>query len=216
MLAATADQHPPPPLRPENSRLGFFSGSHAPHLAERSATPRAHLGKPSAGWPLALGGRFTTKDPILFLGGDTNLYVYVGNDPINRIDPRGEIGGAVAVGIFGGALAGGLIYGWGTTHEAQGVADALYPNLLSRGNDRFRHCYASCRLTQDLGEGAAEFLGESWEEYRENSPEERAEDLESNKCGREAAKSAPKGGPRACIDACINRAGPGFWRSPNR
>ena len=34
------------------------------------------------------GGR--TKDPILFAGGDTNIYGYVLDDPINAIDPEGE------------------------------------------------------------------------------------------------------------------------------
>ncbi|MCK5524937.1 MAG: hypothetical protein KAI83_17560, partial [Thiomargarita sp.] len=34
-------------------------------------------------------GRWTTKDPILFDGGDTNLYGYVVNDPVNLIDPQG-------------------------------------------------------------------------------------------------------------------------------
>jgi len=34
-------------------------------------------------------GRWTAKDPILFAGGDTNLYGYVLNDPINRLDPLG-------------------------------------------------------------------------------------------------------------------------------
>jgi hypothetical protein len=33
-------------------------------------------------------GLLTTKDPIGFAGG-LNWYVYVGNDPINRVDPRG-------------------------------------------------------------------------------------------------------------------------------
>jgi RHS repeat-associated protein len=34
-------------------------------------------------------GRWTSKDPILFDGGDTNLYGYVLNDPVNLIDPNG-------------------------------------------------------------------------------------------------------------------------------
>ncbi|MGH8473464.1 MAG: RHS repeat-associated core domain-containing protein, partial [Gammaproteobacteria bacterium] len=34
-------------------------------------------------------GRFLTRDPIGFAGGDTNLYRYVLNDPITRTDPRG-------------------------------------------------------------------------------------------------------------------------------
>ncbi len=34
-------------------------------------------------------GRWTSKDPILFAGGDTNLMGYVSNDPVNFIDPSG-------------------------------------------------------------------------------------------------------------------------------
>ncbi|MBI3478006.1 MAG: RHS repeat-associated core domain-containing protein [Acidobacteria bacterium] len=34
-------------------------------------------------------GRWTAKDPILFAGGDTNLYGYVLNDPVNLFDPSG-------------------------------------------------------------------------------------------------------------------------------
>lgn len=37
-------------------------------------------------------GRWTTKDPVGFSGGDTNLYGYVLNDPINYIDPSGLFG----------------------------------------------------------------------------------------------------------------------------
>ena len=36
-------------------------------------------------------GRWTAKDPILFAGGDMDLYGYVLNDPINFIDPKGMI-----------------------------------------------------------------------------------------------------------------------------
>jgi RHS repeat-associated protein len=35
-------------------------------------------------------GRWTSKDPILFNGGDTNLYGYVMNDPVNWVDPHGK------------------------------------------------------------------------------------------------------------------------------
>jgi len=34
-------------------------------------------------------GRWTAKDPIFFAGGDTDLYGYVLNDPINLVDPWG-------------------------------------------------------------------------------------------------------------------------------
>jgi RHS repeat-associated protein len=34
-------------------------------------------------------GRFISKDPIGFGGGDLNLYAYVGNNPVNHRDPMG-------------------------------------------------------------------------------------------------------------------------------
>jgi RHS repeat-associated protein len=34
-------------------------------------------------------GRWTAKDPIRFAGGDSNLYAYVGGNPISNIDPFG-------------------------------------------------------------------------------------------------------------------------------
>jgi RHS repeat-associated protein len=37
-------------------------------------------------------GRWTAKDPILFSGGDTDLYGYCINDPVNLIDPYGLLG----------------------------------------------------------------------------------------------------------------------------
>ena len=37
-------------------------------------------------------GRWTSKDPILFAGGDTELYGYVLNDPQDMIDPSGHEG----------------------------------------------------------------------------------------------------------------------------
>jgi len=37
----------------------------------------------------AYTGKWTAKDPILFAGGDSNLYGYVLNDPVNLVDPEG-------------------------------------------------------------------------------------------------------------------------------
>jgi RHS repeat-associated protein len=58
-------------------------------------------------------GRWTAKDPIGFDGGDTDLYGYVLNNPLNAIDPLGflslpeayaRVEGALKPYIIGGAL----------------------------------------------------------------------------------------------------------------
>ena len=61
------------------------------------------------------------KDPIDFAGGDTNLYAYVMNDPINLVDPAGLLSIAEAWGfvetyvsplvVAGGAITAGYITG---------------------------------------------------------------------------------------------------------
>lgn len=60
-----------------------------------------------------------SKDPILFEGGDTNLYSYVGQDPMSYIDPSGlvfedafsKVLTPKQQAIFGGALVliGGIV-----------------------------------------------------------------------------------------------------------
>jgi RHS repeat-associated protein len=63
-------------------------------------------------------GRWTAKDPIFFAGGDSDLYGYCVNDPVNHSDsyglvimpgPAGAVGGAI-VGVITGALMG-AVYG---------------------------------------------------------------------------------------------------------
>jgi len=52
-------------------------------------------------------GRWTSRDPILFRGGQFNLYVYVGNNPVSKRDPSGLIcvgGGIYSIGGGGGKL----------------------------------------------------------------------------------------------------------------
>ena len=52
-------------------------------------------------------GRWTAKDPIGFNGGDTNLYGYVGNDPVNMTDPAGKVTPLAAL-LYGTAVGVGV------------------------------------------------------------------------------------------------------------
>jgi RHS repeat-associated protein len=53
-------------------------------------------------------GRWMAKDPILFSGGQANIYAYVANDPINRRDPTGLGWGAITDCFAKGAAVGAL------------------------------------------------------------------------------------------------------------
>ena len=54
-------------------------------------------------------GRWTTKDPIVFGGGLTSLYAYVGGEPVNQTDPSGLQG--IPIGpILGVGLSEGRCY----------------------------------------------------------------------------------------------------------
>ncbi len=46
-------------------------------------------------------GRWAAKDPIVFAGFDSNLYRYVGNDPVNFVDPTGL---SIPVDLIGGVV----------------------------------------------------------------------------------------------------------------
>jgi RHS repeat-associated protein len=56
-------------------------------------------------------GRFVSKDPIRFSGGDSNLYSYVLADPINGIDPSGLV-------VEEPGFAESLIPVWGSGRQA--------------------------------------------------------------------------------------------------
>jgi RHS repeat-associated protein len=61
-------------------------------------------------------GRWISKDPILFHGGQVNLYVYVGNDPVNWVDPDGH--NLILAGAWG-AMGSASVY---ALHHRRGIA----------------------------------------------------------------------------------------------
>jgi RHS repeat-associated protein len=48
-------------------------------------------------------GRWTDKDPIGFGGGQSNVCAYIGNDPVNAVDPTGKF---IVPALVGGSSAG--------------------------------------------------------------------------------------------------------------
>ncbi|MEI6415287.1 MAG: RHS repeat-associated core domain-containing protein, partial [Pseudomonadota bacterium] len=55
-------------------------------------------------------GRFVSEDAMGFAAGDTNLYGYVGNDPVDSLDPTGNCGVPKSLVVGIGAAAGAA---WG-------------------------------------------------------------------------------------------------------
>jgi RHS repeat-associated protein len=104
--------------------FGFAGGLHDPqtdlvHFGAREYDPET--------------GRWTTKDPIGFLGGDANLYAYVLNDPVNRIDIAGTASlypPGHALYLYRNVVAALMRMGW-TQVGAEGVLGTLLRHYTS-------------------------------------------------------------------------------------
>jgi RHS repeat-associated protein len=74
-------------------------------------------------------GRWTTRDPALFDGGDSNGYVYVNNDPVNFSDPSGEVLPLLgAAALLWTAVEAGL-----TASDVLDFVEALFDPCVSDG-----------------------------------------------------------------------------------
>jgi RHS repeat-associated protein len=129
-------------------------------------------------------GRWTAKDPIRWQGDQENLYVYVGGDPVNWVDPSGEswlIAGALAIAAIVIDTA------WINEHTWQ-RANELYPyEEQDPWSERYRHCLASCELTQRYSSDYAQTLGDLHEWWGGDPTHPNCElDRQNNEQGRQA------------------------------
>jgi RHS repeat-associated protein len=92
-------------------------------------------------------GRFISKDPISFSGGDVNLYGYVKNNPVNWIDPEGLMGTLPYLDKLGNGANSVLqaLYGDGRPSKAVETAKFLFskppndPLLIDPNNPAFKN-----------------------------------------------------------------------------
>jgi RHS repeat-associated protein len=98
-------------------------------------------------------GRWWSRDPIGFAGGDANLYRYVGNNPLALTDPSGEILPVLALLAVGG-LAGANLWIWG--NNAIVADDLLNDRPINLNNTPYTLRYAQgLVMSTTVGAGTA-------------------------------------------------------------
>lgn len=148
-------------------------------------------------------GRWVSKDPLLFGGGESNLYVYVGNDPIQFVDPDGRVAIGRLLARFGSAPVW-LGFGLGATFSALipgPTRDALldfrfqHDEMQRRniiGSDKYYHCMANCRSSRRSlgGKFFAEFVSEAREFVQEHVVGESKAECDLDRAANEVGRNA--------------------------
>lgn len=123
-------------------------------------------------------GRWTTKDPIGFNGGDTNLYAYVGGDPMSYVDPSGlsakdvlriqqAFNNSVTLMNQQGMRSPGTGYLNGMNNNLQFMLYAVNMNLLfgkagNVGNGSFMGCESQANFSKDHIVKNTNGMDDSW------------------------------------------------------
>jgi RHS repeat-associated protein len=95
-------------------------------------------------------GRFISQDPIEFLSGDFNWYRYVGNDPVNWVDPSGLAWQDIVLGglkNFAGAVDS--FTGGATGWAAEQINSAIYGKQAAQA--------ATAQIRDSIGYKAVEY-----------------------------------------------------------
>ncbi len=126
-------------------------------------------------------GRFISRDPIGFRGGDVNLYSYVGQNPVRWKDPLG-----LWVDPF--SYLGGFVGAIGDFYK--NYSDMRQANWKAEGTDKYFHCKANCEAAQ-RGPGGSDAActisntREWWDQNIKRYPaSDSAEDQVANQYGR--------------------------------
>lgn len=139
-------------------------------------------------------GRWLTKDPVGFRGGDTSLFAYVFNDPINLLDPSG----LQALPPGSGPAIGQIAY------FQQCIAGPANQSFPPGASDKFKHCMVACDICRICGptiSGAAGILKEIQDVFGKGQEElaDLAADFAGVKCGQAS--------PTEPCTACCKKAG---------
>jgi RHS repeat-associated protein len=119
-------------------------------FAGRPFEARTGLSDNRARWYEPATGRFVNEDPSGFKGGDANLFRYVGNDPVNQVDPSGL--GAVWTS---GAKASVPAAGWAALGQQNALSMYSLYGSLGKATET-----AAAERTRDKQE-AAQFAAAS-------------------------------------------------------
>ena len=123
-------------------------------------------------------GKWTAKDPIGFDGGDSNLFGYVSNDPVNFSDPEG-------LRIFGT----GKLLGWATKWAAKKIGGKIGEKLGEAAgifNPEIAHPDEQKEMDQDTdGDGSNDFFDDDDDNDGipdRNDPDPKKPHSNSDKC----------------------------------
>jgi RHS repeat-associated protein len=148
-------------------------------------------------------GRWLSKDPIRFNGGDSNLYGYVLNDPINFVDSNGRNPDFVNTIDMGNS-------GASDESDADQAAGAVgdfvdnYNKMRNRdGGDKFRHCMANCQATSrgEIGGEVAQMISNTREYVDEKIKGDSSGDCEADQRANLRGQMAGAGGDN-CAAVC--------------
>jgi RHS repeat-associated protein len=159
-----------------------------------------------------ISGRWTAKDPIRFGGKQSNLYLYVDGDSINRIDSRGKDWQLAHEALLQVLNVGPLdaLSAWDDKAFAEAAVDDAIANGMGGEHngdaDAFRHCVWSCAMSHSIGTSQAQSVGGMHEILgnltRGQPMDEARMDLANNEMGRQCGEMTPS--REDCVSACMN------------